>query len=255
MSVVKYFDSLNTSYVNLGALLRYLREQGFSGSLHVALDQYEADVMLQGESATVFEIDPATSQRRSVDGAMERLMVHAREPGGTITIYEGAVASSGRTDRVSGSAASPFTDDDEVTATTPPEEEVDWDALLKASGELIAAIEHAVQSVGSDFAASFRAARIELGDDYPFLDPTGGGFNYSNGAVTLGERPAARPYATGLSECLRRVVNKLAIGKQGTRFRERCAAELAVAARKQSNGMSELRHSLIESRERECCEG
>ena len=240
MAVVKHFDSLNTSYVNLGGLLRYLREQGFSGSIHVVLEQYEADVLLQGESATVFEIDPATGRATRADGALERLMVHAREPGGTITIYEGEAAPPVKMDRASESAASPIADDNEVTATTPPAAEVDWNDLLKASGELIAAIERAVQSVGSDFATNLRAARIELGDDYPFLDPTAGGFNYSNGTVTLGERPGARVYATGLSECLRRVVNKLAIGKQGTRFRERCAAELAVAARKQSNALSEF---------------
>jgi hypothetical protein len=240
MAVAKHFDNLNTSYVNFGALLRYLREQGFSGSIHVALDQYEADVMLQGENATVFEIDPATGRATRADGALERLMVHAREPGGTITIYEGEAASPIKVEQANEFAASPFAEDDEVTATTPPAAEVDWNDLLKASGELIAAVERAVQSVGSDFATGLRAARIELGDDYPFLDPTAGGFNYSNGAVTLGERPAARVYTTGLSECLRRVVNKLAIGKQGTRFRERCAAELAVAARRQSNGMSEF---------------
>lgn len=240
MAVVKHFDSLNTSYVNFGALLRYLREQGFSGSIHVALDQYEADVLLQGESTTVFEMDPATGHATRADGAMERLMVHAREPGGTITIYEGEAAPPVKTNRANESAASPFAEDDEVTATTPPAEEVDWNDLLKASGELIAAVERAVQSTGSNFAVNLRAARIALGDDYPFLDPTAGGFNYTNSAVTLGERPATRVYATGLSECLRRVVNKLAIGKQGTRFRERCAVELAVAARRQSNAMSEF---------------
>ena len=240
MVVVKHFDSLNTSYVNFGALLRYLREQGFSGSIHVVLDQYEADVLLQGESATVFEIDPATGRATRADGAMERLMVHAREPGGTITVYEGEAVPRVKTDQANESAASPVAVDDEVSATGPPAAEVSWDDLLKASGELIAAVERAVQSAGSDFAANLRAARIELGDDYPFLDPTVGGLNFSNGAVTLGERPAARVYATGLSECLRRVVNKLAIGKQGTRFRERCAVELAVAARRQSNAMSEF---------------
>jgi SpoVK/Ycf46/Vps4 family AAA+-type ATPase len=42
---------------------------------------------------------------------------------------------------------------------------------------------------------------------------------------------------TGLSECLRRVVNKLATHKQGVRFRERVAVEIAVTARARPDGL------------------
>ena len=90
MAAVKQFDNLNTSYVNLAALLRYLREQNFSGSIHVALNQYEAEMFLTGSgAAAVFEIDRASGNPAQDDGAMERMLVHAREPGGTITVYEG----------------------------------------------------------------------------------------------------------------------------------------------------------------------
>ena len=242
MGNAKQFDSLSTSYVNLAALIRYLREQDFTGSIHVALDQYEADVYLNGKHApTVFEIDSSTRQASRNDGAMERLMVHARQPGGTITVREDepvpavqSVADGART-----SAANPV-GDGEVTATKPPAEEVDWDGLLRASGELIAAVERAVQSIESDFAADFRSARIELGDDYLFLDPTAGGLEYSGGVVTLHERPSAGAYVAGLSDCLRRLVNRLAVDRQATRFRERVAVEMAVTARLRTNAMGEF---------------
>jgi len=90
MGNTKQFDRLSTSYVNLAALIRYLREQGFTGVIRVALNQYKADIFLDGQSpATVLEIDPEMRVAARADGAMERLLVHAREPGGTITIYEG----------------------------------------------------------------------------------------------------------------------------------------------------------------------
>ena len=57
------FDSLNTSYVNLAAFIRHLRESNFTGRLHVALDQYEADVFLYGKDApSVWENDHAASR-------------------------------------------------------------------------------------------------------------------------------------------------------------------------------------------------
>jgi len=90
MGAIKRFDNLNTSFVNLAAFLRYLREQNFSGSVHVAIGQYEAEIFLKGSDPTVvFEIDRAAGSSSQDEGAIERVLVHAREPGGTITVYEG----------------------------------------------------------------------------------------------------------------------------------------------------------------------
>ena len=194
MVALKQFDNLNTSYVNLAALLRYLREQNFSGSIHVVLDEYEAEIFLaESGSAAVFEIDRISGVPAQEEGAMERALVHAREPGGTITVYEGKTQPGSATGAASESSIPGFADPF-PTADAAPAEQVDW-------------------------------------DDHPFLDPTASNFKYANGTVTLGARPATSAYVTGLSECLRRIVNKLAIDKEGKRFRERVAVELALAAR------------------------
>jgi hypothetical protein len=236
MAAVKQFDNLNTSYVNLAALLRYLREQNFSGSIHVALNQYEAEMFLTGSgAAAVFEIDRASGVPAQGDGAMERMLVHAREPGGTITIYEGKTKPDGPTSQEGESSEAGFADQI-TTAPALPVEAVDWADLFRTSADLIAAVERAVASVGADFATNFRAACIAVGDDYSFLDPTVSDFKYANGTVSLGASPEKGAYVMGLSECLRRIVNKLAIDKEGKRFRERVAVELAVAARTRTLG-------------------
>src|SRR5262245_869762 len=94
MDAVKQFGSLNTSYVSLAALLRHLRDETFTGSVHLVVDQYEAEVQLHGSDVpTASEINPTTRELSQTPGAMERLLVHAREPGGIITVYS-AVATS-----------------------------------------------------------------------------------------------------------------------------------------------------------------
>ena len=244
MSTVKQFDNLNTSYVNLAALMRYLREQKFSGSIHVALSQYEAEIFLKGSgSAAVFEIDRGSGQAAQDEGAMDRVLVHAREPGGTITVHEGKTEPDSEAAHGIESSGPSFTDQI-PTRTTPLAEEVDWDDLIRVSGEVIGAVERAVRSAGSDFAGIFRTACIALGDDYPFLDPTANNLKYSNGTITLSQRPGSNAYVTGLTECLRRIVNKLAVDKEGKRFRERVAVELAVAARIRPNGLGEFKLQL-----------
>jgi hypothetical protein len=241
MSAIKQFDSLSTSFVNLGGLIRYLREQGFKGSLRIALNAYEAEVFLNGsKDAIVIEVDPVSRVTSQAEGAMERLVVHAREPGGLITVHDDAAKVKPSRGAEAESANAFQTGFAAVSIVPPDDDEIDWDNLLQASGELIQAVRHAVQSAGANFDASFRSVAIELGDDYPFLDPTAGNLQYANGVVKLSERPSANAYVTGLSESLRRIVNKQASGKDGKRFRERVAVELIVASRTRSNGLGEF---------------
>ena len=110
-------------------------------------------------------------------------------------------------------------------------------AMTKVSGELIGAVERAVYGAGVDFADLLRSARVELADDYPFLDPTSNEFQYANAVVTLKDEPSPSAYVAGLSELLRRIVNKAAEGDRARRMRERVALELAIVARKQSDAL------------------
>ena len=85
------YENLDTSFVNLWALLRYLIQRGMVGRVHVQLEDYTADVFLTGSSTPmVHEIDHATGRESLEEAALHRLVVRAREPGGAITVYEGA---------------------------------------------------------------------------------------------------------------------------------------------------------------------
>ena len=267
------FESLDTSYVSLESLIRYLRDRDFVGRLHVAMDQYEADVFLYGaDSPSVWESDHATGSGAQGDAAMERLLVRAREPRGLITVYEHTVTEEAAASEPEQPAAlvpdqatisepepqaavpeqaaalEPITEISsdlaaaiEATRLEAPAENVDWYKLLRISGELIAAVERAIESSGGDFSKHFREVRVELGDDYPFLDPSVGGFEYAYAVVQLRERPGASAFIASLTECLRRIVSKLAKDdRSGARLRERVALELAVAARKHGTSMSEF---------------
>ena len=234
------FESLDTSYVNLGALIRYLRERNFVGRVHVELDQYEAEVFLDGsESPTVRESDHSAGGGEQGDAALARLLVRAGGPGGLLTVYE---RNEKRADdkvavnlELVNPSAQRLSAEIEAAAVEPSAEDLEWDNLLRASEALIAAVERAVQTTGEDFTACFRLMRLQLGDDYPFLDPTVGGFDYSNSSVRLSKQPVPGAYVSGISECLRRIINKVAADKKSKRFRERLAVELAVAARRQAN--------------------
>jgi hypothetical protein len=234
------FDSLNTNYVNLAALIRHLREKKFEGRLHVELDQYEGDIFLYGpDSPSAWEIDRTTGREEQGDAAMQRLLVRAREPGGVIKVFQNIEEKTAE-------PAVPITSTVHVEADKLPsgkESEPDLSSLIAGAGDLIAAVERVADSLGLGFSASFHSARVDLGDDYPFIDPFSGGLEYEGGSIRVEPVPSRSVFVSGINGVLRRTVDALARGTDETRFRELVATELAVTARR-VNTLGEFAHYL-----------
>jgi hypothetical protein len=270
------YHNLDTSFVNLWGLLRYLSQRSFIGRVHVELENYTADVFLNGsKTPLVHEVDRAAGSDVVEEAALHRLVLRVRESPGSISVYEGAdeaVAPQSAAKVESGAgepdsetetptvlSAPRETQEDEPLAATPelmrstPAKDgadvpvsdetqsggaAEWSETLRASGELIGGVERAVVSGGGDFASLFREVRIGLSDDYTFLDPMSGQMLYESSAVTLNTELPARNYVAGISEALRRVVDQLATGDRARRTRERVALELARIARKNDDAMT-----------------
>ena len=230
------YKNLDTAYVNLAALLRYLQQRDFNGRVHVLLDEYDADVYLKAGSAPrVREKNHTTGRLADGEAALQRLLVRAQEAGGLISIYPDASEERASDDGTTEAAAEVknAAKADEAHAHEPQSEETEWQKLLKASGDLIGTVERAALGAGADFEKIFRAARLELADDYPFLDPSVPLFHYENGVVELQKAQNIKMFVAGMTECLRRVVNRAATGPRGRTVRERVALALAVLVRRQ----------------------
>jgi hypothetical protein len=230
-------ENLDTAYVNLAALLRHLRQREFAGRIHVELDEYDADIYLNGdEEPRVRETDHTTGRQAEGMDALERLLVRAAEPGGLVSIYEVTFERAGAT------APAPSDSAGEVTeGAGGTDEEGDRHELVQLSGELIATIERAALSAGADFKTIFREARLAMADDYPFLDPSAGRFEYANGMVELRAQPSTNAYVSSLSEAMRRVVDRVATGPRSASLRERVALELAVLARRRQSQLAKFK--------------
>jgi hypothetical protein len=232
-------ENLDTTYLNLAALLRYLQQREFAGRIHVELDEYEADVFLNAqEPPRVRETDHATGRRAEGEDALQRLLVRSREPGGLISVYQESV-EEGSTETPSATAVNPaeaLTENQGATA-----EERDWHDLMRLSGELIATIERAVLSAGADFSGIFRAVRLSMADDYSFLDPGAGRFDYANGVVHLRGQLNMKAYVSSVSEAMHRVVDRIATGPRRDSIRERVALELAVLARRRQSQLAKFK--------------
>lgn len=81
--------NLNTSFINLSALLRHLRERKFVGVVHLEMRDYEADVFLPGKNKIEARERDSRAGRVSVGPeVLERLLIRAREPNGLVSVYQ-----------------------------------------------------------------------------------------------------------------------------------------------------------------------
>ena len=82
-------ENLDTSFVNLSALIKYLRRRQFVGDVRVELSGYDADIELTAENRmNIREHDRITGRVAEGEDALQRILIRAREPGGIINVYQ-----------------------------------------------------------------------------------------------------------------------------------------------------------------------
>lgn len=86
-------ENLNTSFVDLRALVGFLGELQFVGSIHVELSSYDADIMFNDAGNVLArEYDHITGKSSYGIGALESIYRRAEEPRGRIHVYQGGAA-------------------------------------------------------------------------------------------------------------------------------------------------------------------
>ena len=82
-------ENLDTSFVNLSGLLKYLRRRQFDGSIRIELSGYEADIYLTANNEIkVREYDQIAGRIAEGEQALQRILIRSREPGGIIHVYQ-----------------------------------------------------------------------------------------------------------------------------------------------------------------------
>ncbi len=212
-------ENLDTAYLDVAALLRYLEGREFTGFVHIVMDECEADIFLRaGETAAAVVRNVSNAQTQTV--ALEDLLRRVREPGVLVSVYECSFEEiEARIERaVNGPRAT--ADEDES------------DEMLRVAGELIAAIERAALVAGGDFDAALHASRLTLAEDFPFLNPFARSFEYSDAQVHLKAQTSERLFISGVCEMLRRTINHVAAVEQRLGVRRDAARELSILVRR-----------------------
>jgi hypothetical protein len=82
-------ENLDTSFVNLSALVRYLRRRQFVGKISVELSGYEAGIFLgEANYLRAREHDQIAGRIAEGEEALQRILIRSREPGGIVNVYQ-----------------------------------------------------------------------------------------------------------------------------------------------------------------------
>jgi hypothetical protein len=82
------YENLDTAFVNLSALVKYLRRRKFVGRIRIELNNYEGDIFLyEKNKLSAREYDKISGRVSEGEEAFQILLIRAREPGCSIHVY------------------------------------------------------------------------------------------------------------------------------------------------------------------------
>lgn len=243
LEIMKYpiHENLNTSFVNLAALVRYLRGMQFVGTIHIELSSYEADIEFTG-SKTMRACEHDHIARRISHGehALQRILIRAKEAGGLIHVYQDNPSElrqkifvdksivAGANHMVSSTADTPVRNFGDVRSglehlpvpvnnnpsvpkngkakLTAPES---WTEILSLISELLRTVDESLSKSNIHFPDAFKNACGFISNEHPFLDPDSDVFSYLDGFISVRRRLAPEELSAGIIIALGRIMNRL----------------------------------------------
>ena len=216
-------QNLNTSFVNVGALVRYLRGLQFVGSIRIELSSYEADIIFTiSNKITAREYDHIAGRISHGEHALQRILIRAKEPHGRIHVYKAVEGYAGQDD------GSIFVDKSIVrnaremaashggTAAT----EKGWEFVLNSCeaetslvlgslSEFLSIIDEVLAKGNLSFPNAFRNACDSIAPKYPFMTESQRAIVYDKGEIRLSVKADATTVASAVFAALRPIFRRL----------------------------------------------
>ena len=216
-------QNLNTSFVDVRALVRYLRGLQFVGSIRIEWSSYEADIVFTGsQTIQAREYDHIAGRISHGEHVLERILLRAREPHGRIHVYKAVEGYAGHDD------GSVFVDKSIVTGarqlaassggnfgTIRNREFIlnDRDSenalVLGELSELLRAIDEILAKGRLSFSAAFGNACDAIAPNFPFMQSDAKTLRYKNGEIVLNGSADPSSIASAVFAALRPIFKRL----------------------------------------------
>jgi hypothetical protein len=216
-------QNLNTSFVNVGALVRYLRGLQFVGSIRIELSSYEADIVFtSSKTIQAREYDHIAGRIAHGKDALERILIRAKEPHGRIHVYKAVEGYAGTTDGAVFVDRSIILKAREMaasvggTAATEKGFELVMNGrdsenalVLGALSEILRKIDEALATGNLSFASAFQLACDSIAAAYPFMERNRRAIIYKKGEIRLGGTAEPEEFIAAVFDALKPIFRRL----------------------------------------------
>ena len=215
-------QNLNTSFVNVTALVRYLRDLQFVGSIRIELSSYEADIIFSSSTKiTGREYDHIAGRISHGEQALQRILIRAKEPHGRIHVYRAGHGYAGGDEPVFIDKAI-ITNAREMAASRGGTVSRDGgfefvmsgrdgenSLLLGALSDLLRIVDESLAVGKLSFPAAFRIACDRVAHAFPFMQKTNGGLAYKDGEIVLNAEVGSEEITAAVLAALRPIFKRL----------------------------------------------
>lgn len=212
-------ENLNTSFVDLDALVRYLRSMQFIGRVHVELCAYEAEIIFTPQNTLqALEHDLETGVVSKGRKAFERIILRSRTSNGRIGVYRSPEMSNSRNgndtyveDKILADAVRMA----RLTAGRPAfhlldPKDADRQEIEDLLSEILTTIDSSLSRANLNFKAAFHKACAHLSDEYPSLSARNGAVRFLNGRIEVKAIGDSDEFAEGVCFAIQKVMERLA---------------------------------------------
>ena len=190
------YKELSTEFTSLDKLIEKLTKENHSGYIDIALNDNKGGGIIffqEGEIVEAVMSDEKTgSGKRYGKDMLNKIIEDVQKTGATFNVYRaGLEVGSERTG---------------ITHA------LEFQGVIQVMQEVVRTIESLVDESTrkGSFRDSFRKARVEKSDDYPFLDPFAAEFEYKNGEIIFDGKASAEVFVQGLNECVELTLDTIA---------------------------------------------
>ena len=216
-------ENLSTTFVDLSALVRHLRNMQFVGTVRLELASYEAEIYFTAAGRLqAREYDRLAGRFAQGERAFKRILVRAREPMGRINVLrsepeetavllrkafvDDRIVSQAR-EAAFGTADTVVANIAGITGRSVSPVPVREDAALAV--ELILTIKDPFDRAKMDFDAAFAAACRAVAGRHTFLEPEKGMFAFGGDFVAVSPQVATTDLFDGIAAALSHMIARL----------------------------------------------
>jgi hypothetical protein len=186
-------SDLNTDFSDLGHLVANLQSEGHTGYVEVIVKGGRGTAIILIRAGEVVEsVLSSGNEVLSGTQALPHIIQTAASLGAVFNVYRTSVEEA-------------FQESAEIMVG------LELPRLLEVWQDVIAAVEEIVDSQCGDgkFLGAFKDSLVDRADEYPFLDPFAGEFDYREGHITY-TGPASADFSLALGRCLSATVDRMA---------------------------------------------